>query len=210
MYQQQQARVPFFFFQDLEHGIDPVQSQELGYEVPKIVTFIMLTPHGHKGDPMEFAADEFIARKELESRAGRYDREWVKEFREGLALYREGREIPRNGTPLITWERILKSRREALRARFPTVEDLAATPDSSLSEIGMDGRVLRDMARADIQSKESLAPVVKQLADANETNRQLQERLDQLMARIAVLESQEHQLRVRGPGRPRKAEEEAA
>ena len=207
MYKTQQARVPFFFFQDREHGVDAAQSQELGYEVPKIVTLIMITPHGHKGDPMEFAADDFIARKELESRAGRYDREWVKEFRDGLALYREGREIPRNGTPLITWERILKSRRETLRSRFPTVEDLAATPDSSLSEIGMDGRVLRDMARADIQSKESLAPVVKQLADANEANRQLQERLDQLTARLAVLESAEEPRR--GPGRPRKVEEAA-
>lgn len=207
MLQQQQSRVPFFFFQDREHGVDAEQSQELGYEVPKIVTFIMLTPHGHRGDPMEFVADEFIARKELEARAGRYDREWVKEYRAGLELYREGREIPRHGTPLITWERILKSRRETLRVRFPTVEDLAATPDSSLSEIGMDGRVLRDMARADIQSKESLAPVVKQLADANETNRQLQERLDQLTARLAVLEAAEEPRR--GPGRPRKVEEAA-
>ncbi len=207
MLQQQQSRVPFFFFQDREHGVDAEQSQELGYEVPKIVTFIMLIPHGHRGDPMEFVADEFIARKELEARAGRYDREWVKEYRAGLELYREGREIPRHGTPLITWERILKSRRETLRVRFPTVEDLAATPDSSLSEIGMDGRVLRDMARADIQSKESLAPVVKQLADANETNRQLQERLDQLTARLAVLEAAEEPRR--GPGRPRKVEEAA-
>jgi len=207
MFQQQQSRVPFFFFQDREHGVDAAESQRLGYEVPKVVTFIMVTPHGHKGDPMEFVADDFIARKDLEARAGRYDREWVKEFREGLALYREGREIPRHGTPLITWERILKSRRETLRVRFPTVEDLAATPDSSLSEIGMDGRVLRDMARADIQSKESLAPVVKQLADANETNRQLQDRLDQVTARLAALESEAEPRR--GPGRTRKIEEAA-
>ena len=52
MYQQQQSRVPFFFFSDREHGIDAEQSAAQGYEVPKVVTFICITPHGHKGDPM--------------------------------------------------------------------------------------------------------------------------------------------------------------
>lgn len=188
MYQQQQSRVPFFCFADREHGIDAEQSAAQGYEVPKVVTFILITPHGHKGDPMEFVADEFIERKHLEARAGRYDPEWVKEYKAGLELYREGRTIPRHGTPLITWERILKSRRETLQNRFPTLEDLAATPDSSLSEIGMDGRVLRDLARGDVQAKESLAPVVKQLADANEANRQLQARLDLVTERLSLLE----------------------
>ena len=206
-YQAPMARVPFFFFADREHGIDAEQSAVQGYEVPKVVTFICITPHGHKGDPMEFIADEFVSRKHLESRAGRYDPEWVKEYKAGLELYREGRTIPRHGTPLITWERILKSRRETLQKRFPTLEDLAATPDSSLSEIGMDGRVLRDLARGDVQAKESLAPVVKQLADANESNRQLQERLEQLTARLSVLEAADEPRR--GPGRPRKIEEAA-
>lgn len=207
MYQQQQERVPYFFFQDRENGPDPEQSAIRGYEVPRVSTFIYITPHGHKGDPMEFLAEEFIERKMTEARAGRYSMAWAKEYKEGLALYREGREIPRHGTPIITWERILKARREALRAKFPTVEDLAATPDSGLSQIGMDGRVLRDMARADVQSKESLAPVVKELADANEANRQLRERLEQLTARLTLLEASDEPRR--GPGRPRKVEEAA-
>lgn len=182
------TRVPFFMFQDREHGVDNAASAELGYEVPRLMTFILVSPHGHKGDPLEFTADEFIARKDKESREGRYDREWVKEFARGLELHREGKEIPREGTPLITWERILKSRREGLARRFPTVEDLAAVPDSALGDIGLDGRVLRDLAKGDIQAKKDLSPVVKELADAKEENRRLSEQMVALNARFDAME----------------------
>ena len=178
------SRVPFFMFADREHGVDEPASKELGYQVPRLATFILITPHGHKGDPLEFFADEFIERKGREAREGRYDHTWVAEFKSGLAAHREGKAIPRNGTALITWERILKSRREQLVQRFPTVEDLAAVPDSSLGDIGLDGRVLRDMAKADIQAKRDLSPVVKELADTKEENRRLQEQLDALTARL--------------------------
>lgn len=185
------SRVPFFMFQDREHGVDAAASAERGYEVPRLMTFILISPHGHKGDPIEFFAEEFIERKDKESRDGKYDREWVKEFRQGLEMHREGKEIPRHGTPLVTWERILKSRREALARRFPTVEDLAAVPDSSLGEIGLDGRVLRDLAKGDIQAKKDLSPVVKELADSKEETRRLQEQLEALTARFNAMEKQD-------------------
>lgn len=181
-------RVPYFNFIDRENGADPEKSKEAGYEVPKLVTFIQITPHGHRGDPMEFFAEEFIERKGREAKEGRYDHQWVAEFKAGLAAHREGKEIPRHGTPLITWERILKSRREQLVKMFPTIEDLAAVPDSNLGMIGMDGRVLRDMAKADIQAKKDLSPVVKELADANETIRRQQEQLDKLKARLDAMD----------------------
>lgn len=185
------SRVPFFMFQDREHGVDAAASTERGYEVPRLMTFILITPHGHKGDPIEFFADEFIARKEKEARDGRYDMAWVKEFRTGLEMHRDGKEIPRHGTPLVTWDRILKTRREALARRFPTVEDLAAVPDSSLGEIGLDGRVLRDMAKGDIQAKKDLSPVVKELAESKEENRRMQEQLTALTARLDSMEKQD-------------------
>lgn len=194
------SRVPFFFFQEREHGADAEASKEKGYEVPKMVTFILITPHGHKGDPLEFFADEFITRKDGDARKGLYDPAWVSEFKAGLAAWREGKVLPRNGTPLLTWERILKSRREQMAQRFPTVEDLAAVPDSSLGDIGMDGRVLRDMARGDIKAKTDLSPVVKELADANETIRRQAEQLAALTSRLDALEADDAPRR----GRPRK------
>ena len=185
-------RVPYFAFVDREHGENAEASKEAGYAVPKMVTFILITPHGHRGDPMEFFADEFLERKAKEAREGRYDHQWVQEFKQGLANHREGKEIPRHGTPLITWERILKSRREQLVKTFPTIEDLAATPDSNLGTIGLDGRVLRDMAKADIQAKKDLSPVVKELAETKEENRRLQEQIEKLIRRMDALDEDKH------------------
>jgi hypothetical protein len=198
------SRVPFFMFQDREHGVDAAASEERGYEVPRLVTFILITPHGHKGDPLEFMADDFVARKGKEAREGRYDMAWVREFTDGLAMHREGKEIPRHGTPLLTWERILKSRREMLARRFPTVEDLAAVPDSALGDIGLDGRVLRDLAKGDIQAKKDLSPVVKELAESREENRRLQEQLAALAARLDAMEEDKPRR-----GRPRIDRDEA-
>lgn len=198
------SRIPYFDFIQREHGVDADKSAEAGYEVPRIVTFIRITPHGHKGDPMEFFAEDFIERKGLEAKAGRYDHSWVARFKEGLAEFREGRELPREGTPLLTWERILKSRREQLAARFPTLEDLAACPDSTLGDIGLDGRVLRDMAKAELQAKKDLEPVVRELAVAKEENRQLRQQLDRLAARLDALEDDKPKR-----GRPRLTDEAA-
>lgn len=192
-------------FQDRENGVNVEASKEAGYEVPKVLTFILVTPHGHRGDPMEFVADEFIERKTQEAKNARYDMNWVMEFKAGLALYRDGKEIPRHGTPLITWERILKTRRVTLALRYPTIEDLAAVPDSSLGDVGMDGRVLRDMARLDIQAKKDLSPVVKELADANETIRRQQEQINKLISRFDALDADDTPRR----GRPRKETAEA-
>jgi hypothetical protein len=196
-------RVPYFNFIEREHGVDAEKSAEAGYDVPKIATFIQITPHGHRGDPVEFFADEFIERKGREAREGRYSHEWVAQFKAGLADFRNGRALPREGTPLLTWERILKSRREQLASRFPTLEDLAAVPDASLGEIGLDGRVLRDMAKAELQAKKDLSPVVRELAEAKEQNRRLADMVDRLEARLNALEETPKR------GRPPKVEEAA-
>ena len=62
----------------------------------------------------------------------------------------------------------------------------------------MDGRVLRDMARLDIQAKKDLSPVVKELADANETIRRQQEQLDKLAKRLERLEEDDEVKKPRG------------
>lgn len=198
-------RPPLYTFIDKEMGEDREKSDAAGYFIPKSVTFIQITPHGHKGDPMEFIADEFIARKKVESDMGRYEGGWVRAFEEGLKNHLSGKESVRDGASIMSWERIPdKNRRKALSNRFPTVEDLAATPDSGLDQIGLDGRYLRDMARGDVQSKKDLSPVVRELADANDTIRKQQEQIDALVARMDALAYETPRA-----GRPRKDRESA-
>ena len=190
-------RVPYFTFEIREIGEDAEASKEKGYPVPKVIPFILITPHGHRGEPMEFAAEEFITRKEREAASGIYDPSWVKDFKAGFEAFLEGRVIPRDGIPTITWERLAKKRREQLAKLFPTLEDIAAVPDASITQlIGLDGRVIRDLALGDIQSRKTLEPVVAELAEMKETNRRLEDRnasleeqIKQLVAKVDALSS---------------------
>lgn len=191
MYGDHTNRVPLFFFRDDEVGEDKAKSAELGYAVPKVVTMIYIVPHGHKGDPMTFVAEEYIERKKKEVSEGRYDPEWLKAYRHGYEEYRQGREVPRSGTPLIGYERILKNRRLELAKRYPTVEDLAAVPDHALGDIGLDGRVIRDLARGDIQAKKGMEPIVSELANANETIRRQEDMIKKLEERLTAVEAGE-------------------
>jgi hypothetical protein len=204
-------RVPYFNFANREVGEDRPASLQKGYPVPLVKTFILITPHGHRGDPMEFIAEDFIARKTEESRNGRYNHQWVEEFKAGMKAFLEGNEIPRSGTPLATWGRLLKSRREALSKIFPTVEDLAAVPDSGLQQIGLDGRMIRDMAAAEIQAMKDLSPVVRELAEAKEDNRRKDEQIAALNDKLAKLSLRLDTLEEDAPrrGRPRKEAEAA-
>ena len=181
-------QVPPFNFSQREHGIDPEATAREGYEVPRLVTFIEILPHGQR-DPISFEAIPWLANKSREAADGRYNPQWVATFKNGYDEYLKGNEIPATGSPLILWERILKTRREALKGQFPTVEDLAACPDSNLGLIGLDGRYLRDIARADVQARKSMEPIVLELAATNEENRQLKERMDTLVRRLEALEA---------------------
>jgi ubiquinone biosynthesis protein UbiJ len=79
---------------------------------------------------------------------------------------------------------------------------LAAVPDSAIGEIGMDGRVLRDMAVAELQAKRDLSPLVKEVADLREDKRRLEEVVERLETRLEALEKRR--------GRPPNPVEEAA
>ena len=81
-----------------------------------------------------------------------------------------------------------------------SIEALADVPDSSLTVLGMDGRRLREQAKAYIEQAKDSATAQKYAVEN-----------DALKQRLAALEAQFEELskdlpeEKRGPGRPRKA-----
>ncbi len=141
-----QNRIPFFSFKNKPYG----EEMRDGVPVDKIVTFIHIITHSRA--EVEEIADDFIAKKRNDAKNGRYEMSWVEEFAKGLAEFRQGREIPREGTPTITWRGLAESRREQLALTLPTLEDIAAVPDSSLGDLlGIGGREIRDKAIATLK-----------------------------------------------------------
>lgn len=201
-------RPPYVRFEEREMGLNAEATAAAGRPIPKVVIMACITNAGSK-DCFEKIADEWIQDKHKQALSGLFPLEWVTLFRAQFEAFKQGHELPREGTPIKTWA--MCSREAATRliaGGITTVEDLAEFPDSNLNVIGMDGRYLRDMARGWINEAKDKGANAKALADANvkigtleETVKRQAERMERLEARLEDRETDEPK---RGPGRPRK------
>lgn len=203
-------RPPYVRFEEREMGLNAEATAAAGRPIPKVVIMACVTNAGSK-DCFEKIAEEWIEDKHKQALNGLFPLEWVTLFRAQFEAFKQGHELPREGTPIKTWA--MCSREAATRliaGGITTVEDLAEFPDSNLNVIGMDGRYLRDMARGWINEAKDKGANAKALADANvkigtleETVKRQAERMERLEARLEDRETDEPK---RGPGRPRKSE----
>ncbi len=184
-------RPPFVRFEEREMGINAEATEKEGRPIPRVVVLALITSHGSK-DVHEKIATDWLAQIKRQALAGEYPPEWLAHFELQFKEWQRGNELPREGTPVKTWQMCTREASTRLVALgITTVEDLAQFPDSNLSMIGMDGRYLRDLARNWITEAKDKGSNAKALADANveierlkETNARLTERVDRLAARL--------------------------
>jgi hypothetical protein len=128
-----------------------------------------------------------IERKATEKDKATYPQSWEKYQR------KEGEKAGGLiGTPLEEWHLIPVSRRAELHhMNIFTVDALASVSDGNLHNLGMDGRKLRDKARAFIKSaKDSALPakMVEELAAKDERIGQLENTIKALASRLESME----------------------
>lgn len=196
-------RPPYVRFEEREYGLNPEASTAAGRPIPRVVLMACITPFASK-DCFEKPATEWLEDIRRRAAKGEYPAEWAQRFTMQYEEHLKGNELPREGTPVQTWQMVTAEQRMRLKALgVGTVEDLAMTPDSGLSVIGLDGRTLRDTAKSWIAEAKDKGIVSRALADANAKLEQQQVLIDRLSAR---LESAEAGIIKRGPGRPRNNE----
>lgn len=187
-----QERPPFVRFEYIECGVDEAASAATGRTIPLVKPHALIMQHGSK-DVTEKNADEWLAHLNMQVREGRYNSEWYTRFKLQYEEWQKGNELPREGTPIKTWHAV--NREQAIRLvamGIETVEDLAAMPDSSLGNIGLDGRYLRDLAKNHITAGVKGIDV-KRLTDLEQQNRELAETVKQLSDRLAAMDSPKKQ-----------------
>lgn len=198
-----QEIMPFVRFETKSYGRNEAASIASGVHVPNTATFVIITSHGSK-DSSDFIADEWLPRKRAEASRGAYNLDWVEHFEKQYKAWKEGHELPRNGTPILTWQAISPEQNARLRAiGYQVVEDLAALPDTSLGSIGLDGRHLRDLARAWLAEGKDKGINARLVADQSV-------RIDDQQATIEQLRSELNALKARLGDEPRKRAKEAA
>ncbi len=199
---QQKEIKPFVRFEIRPYGLDAEASKQAGRPVEKMEEFICITSHGSK-DSSDQLVREWLPRKRREAEQGFYNPEWVEYFEKAYDAWQKKHEIPREGTPILTWQMLKPEQSARLRAiGITTVEDLSAIPDSGLGEIGLDARYLRDLARAWIAEGQQKGINAQELAQAQQKLRDQDVTIGQLQQRLAALEAAQEEPRRRG--RPKK------
>lgn len=199
--------MPYVQFANKDYGRDEEASRRAGRHIPRSATFIIITSHGSK-DSSEHIVEEWLPRKRLEASRGQYNAEWVEKIEKAYEAWKKGHELPREGTPIMTWQMVSPEQNTRLRALgITTVEDLAAIPDTGLAEIGLDARYLRDLARNWVMEGQQKGINAQELANAQAKLRDQETLIESLQRRVALLEEDKPK---RGRSRKDEQSEEAA
>lgn len=166
----------------------PLAMFEYGDNGQQVIVKIM--QHGDKFSVTEKNADDWLAQIENMARAGQYDPAWVAQFKMEYEAFLKGNELPRDGTPVRTWGAITREQGNRLIGlNLTTLEDLAATPDSGLGQIGLDGRYLRDLAKNTLESAKGTGDLAKKLAAAEQKARDQDETIKRMGAQIEEMKA---------------------
>lgn len=194
--QVQEAKPPYVTFENRPVE-DRAASIAAGHYVAHDVTYAIITPQGSK-DRIEKIAEEWLRDLETAVREDRFPAEWLRAYKNLFSDWKAGREIPAEGTPILTWPAISRSQADAcLNMNIRTVEDLANANESALSGIGMGARALKERAIAWLQSANDTGKVAQELEQLRTENAQqkvtiesMSEAVRKLEAKIAELETE--------------------
>lgn len=149
---------------------DRAASIEAGHYVSRDIDFALITPMGSK-DCIHRICSEWFENLTQQCQEGRFKIEWLGAFKASYAAWKEGKELPVSGTPILLWPAISPAQQEAiLGARIRTVEDLAIANEEALHRIGMGGRALKDRAIQWLASAKDTGKLAERMAALETAN----------------------------------------
>jgi len=174
---------------------DKAASLREGRYVGKDVDFALVTPPYSK-DCVEYKVEQWLINVDNNVKNGRIPERFAEIWKESYQKWRNGQEIPLNGTPIKTWGVISPAQQNLLISiGCLTVEDLASINDEGVRRIGMGAIELQNKAKAWLLSLNSHGANTVQIA-ALETERNI------LKDMVASLEEKVEALMKAAPKNP--------
>ena len=191
---------------------DRAASIEAGHKVYKDIDWVIITPPGGK-DVREDHAETWLEKIRAQAEVGMYDYEWARDFRKMYEMYKEGKEMPENGTPLRMCTTLFSPAEIAncLAVSVRTLEELAAANEESLGRIGMGARALKIRAHEALKTGDGKESAMKvealtiENADLKQKVSDLTGIVHEMREQMALLSANQSSA-PRGPGRPPKQE----
>lgn len=173
------ARAPWVEFELIAEE-DRTRTEETGVYTSKDVEYVIVTPAGSK-DRFESVAGEWFKRKEKDVAEGRLDPNWLAAWKAKYKAWKEGRELPLAGTPIINWPPISPAQRQMLiQWKVMTVEALAEANEEVIMRLGMGGRQLKDLATNWLRTANDVGKVALQVQSLTLAVERLEKRNNEL------------------------------
>jgi len=182
----QEARMPFIRFERLAIE-DPKASLEAGHYVAKDIDMALITPPYSK-DVMKYKVQQWLAQIKIDVANDRLPQEWADKYMKMYDAWKNGQELPLDGTPIRGWGVIGPAQQETLiKMHVLTVESLAAMTDEGVSRVGMGGRDLKNKAIAWLGTLKKAGRPTLEISALRKENEQLRANQEVLEKRIESL-----------------------
>ena len=206
----------------------PKRSEEEGRYVAIDVDMVEVIQKGAR-DGVKFEVSRWLRQNLAEVAGQRLPREHEQRYKQMYDLWKNGQEMPLEGTPIKGWAVIPPSQQEAIiHAGIRTVDDLAKMNGEAMQRIGMGAVMLKNKAQAWMAQAQDKGPLTLEMAKLKADNDLLKLNMQKLQEQLQALQNEKpkRQVRVqrqeeqeegiglseimdeepqkRGPGRPRK------
>ena len=166
---------------------DKAASTKAGTYIGRDVDMALITPPYSK-DVWRQEVGKWFPQLDIDAQAGRIPKEWVDKYKEAYKAWKNGQDVPLDGTPIKGWLRVSPAQQEAMiSAGVRTVEDLALANDEALRRIGMGAVELKNIAIAELKAAKDIGPVVRENAALKQEVSLLKGSLSNLTAQVEQL-----------------------
>jgi hypothetical protein len=168
---------------------DPEETRKQGHYVAKDVDFVNVTP-AYSKDVFKSPVHEWFNTLEQDVRNERFPKQWLDLFKDNYSKWRNGQEIPLNGTAILGWGVISPAQQETLiHLNIRTVEDLAGINDEGIKRVGMGAVSLKIKAAAWLSELQSKGPNTIKIADLETENALLKQNMAALEKTVGDLKA---------------------
>lgn len=166
---------------------DVLESKKQGRMVWKDQHYARITPPGSRDVHYE-AIPDWWGKMALEAKSGRVMPEWLDHWRAGYEKWKQGKELPVDGTPIRGWNMLSGSQQENIIAcNILTVESLAVATSEAMGRLGMGALELKRRAEAWLAQQSTIEPAAMKMSALQRENDVLKETIANLTEKVEAL-----------------------
>lgn len=165
----------------------PSQSEKEGRYIAIDIDMVTVRQIG-SSDSSIFEVTRWLAQNKAEVHGGRLPREHADYYERAYQAWKNGQELPLEGTPIRGWAPIPPSQQETVvRAGIRTVEDLATMNAEACQRIGMGAVMLKNKAMAWVAQAKDKGPLTMEMAALKQKNDLLEASVSKLTEQMQAL-----------------------